>query len=197
MIYWNNLEIMRVIKLGGSLMSDESSLKHCLATVEQEYEECVVIVPGGGIYADLIRKTQQQWRFGEETAHQMAILAMKQFALLLKSLSPAFILVESLDSVKALLKKSTVLIWSPDLQELSSINANWEVTSDSLAAWLANQLGAAELILVKSAEIPINLTIQQMQKIGLVDKSFYTFTKNTPYKITLINKHQFNERNFT
>ena len=197
MIYWNNLEIMRVIKLGGSLMSDENSLKYCLATVEQEYEECVVIVPGGGIYADLIRKTQQQWKFGEETAHQMAILAMKQFALLLKSLSPAFILVESLDSVKALLKKSTVLIWSPDLQDLSSINTNWEVTSDSLAAWLANQLGAAELILVKSAEIPINLTIQQMQKIGLVDKSFYTFTKNTPYKITLINKHQFNERNFT
>ena len=178
-------------------MSDESSLKHCLATVEQEYGESVVIVPGGGIYADLIRKTQQQWKFGEETAHQMAILAMKQFALLLKSLKPAFILVESLDSVKALVKKSKVLIWSPDLQDLSAINANWEVTSDSLAAWLASQLGAAELILVKSVEIPINLTVHQMQKIGLVDKSFYTFTKNTPYKITLINKHQFNERNFT
>ncbi len=188
---------MRVIKLGGSLMSDENSLKCCLTTIEQKYKEGVVIVPGGGVYADLIRTTQQQWKFGEETAHQMAILAMKQFALLLKSLSPAFILVESLDSVKALLKKSTVLIWSPDLQDLSSINTNWEVTSDSLAAWLATQLGAAELILVKSAEIPINLTIQQMQKIGLVDKSFYTFTKNTPYKITLINKHQFNERNFT
>ncbi len=188
---------MRVIKLGGSLMRDENSLKCCLTTVDQKYKEGVVIVPGGGVYADLIRTIQQQWKFDEEIAHLMAILAMKQFALLLKSLNPEFLLVESLASMQTLLKKSKVLIWSPDMQELSSINASWEVTSDSLAAWLASQLGAAELILVKSAEIPINLTIQQMQKIGLVDKSFYTFTKNTPYKITLINKHQFNERNFT
>jgi aspartokinase-like uncharacterized kinase len=178
-------------------MSDESTLKCCLTTIEQKYKEGMVIVPGGGVYADLIRTTQQQWRFDEETAHLMAILAMKQFALLLKSLTPAFILVESLASMQTLLKKSKVLIWSPKIEELSSINASWEVTSDSLAAWLASQLGVTELILIKSAEIPPNLNVQKMQKIGLVDKAFHLFSKNTSYKITLINKHQFNERNVT
>ena len=187
---------MRVIKLGGSLMNDERSLKLCLTTIEQAYNDNVVIVPGGGVYADLIRSTQQQWKFNEETAHQMAILAMKQFALLLKSLHPTFMLVESLAAVQIRLKKAKVLIWSPDIKELFSMNAGWEVTSDSLAAWLANQLRATELILVKSAEIPNNLNIQQAHKTGLVDKSFHTFTKNTSYKIILINKHQFNERNF-
>jgi len=188
---------MRVIKLGGSLMSDETSLVQCLTTIEKKYKGKVVIVPGGGIYADLVRTTQQKWKFSDETAHGMAILAMKQLALLLKSIKPDFILAESVDSLQVKLMNKSPVIWSPDIQEInaSSIKTNWEVTSDSLAAWLAGKLNAAELILIKSAEIPVGSNIQQSQHNGLVDKAFKSFTKNNAYKITLINKHQFNEYN--
>lgn len=190
---------MKVIKLGGSLMNDATSLIQCLTTIEQKYKDNVVIVPGGGVFADLIRTTQQQWKFCDETAHQMSILAMKQLAFLLKSIKPDFMLVESLATIQILLKKPKVLIWSPDIQELnvSSIKASWEITSDSLAAWLASKLGATELILVKSAELPARFNVQKMQNTGLVDKAFDAFIKNTSYKITLINKHQFNEYNAT
>lgn len=190
---------MRIIKLGGSLLNDRVSLTHCLAIIEQKYRDNVVIVPGGGVYADLIRTTQQQWKFSDETAHQMAILAMKQVALLFNNIKPAFVLSESVTSIQKKIMNQGVTIWSPDIQELNDadIKASWDVTSDSLAAWLASQLGAIELILIKSAEILANFDAQKMQNEGFVDKSFNTFTKNISYKITIINIHQFNEHNFT
>jgi aspartokinase-like uncharacterized kinase len=173
-------------------MSDADTLGRCLATIEQKYKREVVIVPGGGVFADLVRATQKKWKFNDEAAHQMAILAMKQMALLLKSINPAFTLIEAVTSLK---KITSVAIWSPNIQELngSSIKANWDFTSDSLAAWLAEQLDATELILIKSAKIPVGLNLHMLQKKGLVDDAFYAETHQAPYKVTLINKHQFNE----
>ncbi|MCK5829520.1 MAG: uridylate kinase [Methylococcales bacterium] len=189
---------MIVIKLGGSLMTDEASLAQCLNTVEN-IKEKVVIVPGGGVFADQVRASQQQWNFDEVTAHKMAILAMKQMALLYKSIKPSFVVIEDVSLIYQATMNHSAVIWSPDATVLndSTIEASWNVTSDSLAAWLARQLNTDELILVKSADIPLDLTLQQMQDRGLVDRAFVNFTLNTNYNITLFTKHQFNEYFFT
>ncbi len=186
---------MRVIKLGGSLLSDPYCLKQCLQTIEQKAGDKVVIVPGGGVFADQVRQQQQKWQFDDLTAHQMAIMAMKQTAMLLHSIKPEFKL---LDRLSALQVSAAVSIWSPDLYELNSasIAASWDVTSDSLAAWLANQLTAKELILVKSAALAEQQNIVQMQQQGLLDKAFARFINNALYNITLLNKHSFNEYTF-
>ena len=116
-------------------------------------------------------------------------------ALLFKSIKSTFILAETIPAIDQELTRHSVVIWSPDVKVLaaSNIEASWDVTSDSLAAWLAGQLNVAELIVVKSAEIQQNLTLQQMQDQGLVDKAFSRITKNKNYNITLINKYRFNE----
>lgn len=185
---------MIVIKLGGSLMSDPESLAQCLNAMGKINKK-VVIVPGGGVFADQVRVLQQQWKFNDTTAHEMAILAMKQMALLLKSLKPTFVLADTIPLIHQKVINYSVVIWSPDVTMLnvSTIEQNWNVTSDSLAAWLARQLKADELILVKSAEIPLNLSLQQMQDKNLVDKAFVDFTLNASYNITLLNKEQINE----
>lgn len=185
---------MIVIKLGGSLMTDAATLVQCLNTAET-IKEKVVIVPGGGVFADQVRASQQQWQFDDGIAHEMAILAMKQMALLFKSLKPSFVLAENTSLIHQAMMNHPVVIWSPDptVLDVSTIEASWNVTSDSLAAWLAGQLNAKELIVVKSADIPQNLTRQQMQDYGLVDKAFVDFTLSATYNITLLNKHQFNE----
>jgi len=114
----------------------------------------------------------------------------------LKSLQPGFVLANKVSTIN---KSPSVVIWSPDITELNSSNvkASWDITSDSLAAWLANQLLATELILVKSAEVPREQNIQQMQKQGLLDQAFAGYVKNALYKITLLNKYSFNEHAFT
>jgi len=83
----------------------------------------------------------------------------------------------------------------PDLEELNAfgVEASWNISSDSLAAWLAGQLSATELILVKSAKIPLNLDIRKMQELKILDQAFNQYSNNASYKITLINKYSFNE----
>ncbi|MCF6251146.1 MAG: uridylate kinase [Methylococcaceae bacterium] len=190
---------MKVIKLGGSLMDDTAILTLCLNTIEQKSKEHIVIVPGGGMFADQVRSVQKQWGFDDNIAHHMAILAMQQMALLYKSIAQSFFLAENISAIQKALVNHATIIWSPDIRELNSshVKPSWDVTSDSLSAWLANQLMAEELILVKSAEIPLELSIQDMQIQGLLDMAFNEFTKNSSYKITLINKHRFNEYAFT
>lgn len=186
---------MKVIKLGGSLISDVDSLKCCLKTIEQQDSDKIIIVPGGGVFADQVRNTQQLYGFDDEIAHQMAILAMQQTALLLKSIMPDAKLADNIQTIQKLLIVNSLIIWSPIIQELNAyaIKASWDISSDSLAAWLAGQLNANELILVKSAEIPLESNIQKMQKQGLLDLAFDQFITSASFKITLINKHRFNE----
>lgn len=185
----------KVIKLGGSLISDVSTLTHCLQNIKNHSQENIVIVPGGGVFADQVRHTQKQWGFDEQTAHDMALLAMQQMALLFKSINNSFIIADTVFAVQQAWHKHAVVIWSPGIKELyaSSVKASWDVSSDSLAAWLANQLNIQELILVKSAVIPLSYNIQALQKQGVIDKAFADFIKNASYKISIINKQMINE----
>ncbi len=186
----------KVIKVGGSLMTNIAALTNCLNAIkENNCKERMVIVPGGGIFADQVRKVQLQWHFDDQTAHYMALLAMQQMALLFNSINSTFKIAENVSAIQQAWHEHSIVIWSPSIRQLhtSSVTENWDVSSDSLAAWLASQLNAQELILVKSADIPISYDIQALQKQGILDKAFADFVKNAHYKITVINKHKINE----
>lgn len=176
-------------------MHDMDSLRRCLRSLERNSNDKVVIVPGGGLFADHIRLLQKQCEFDDKTAHQMSILAMQQMALLYKSICNTMVLAKTVSSIKQALHTHAVVIWLPDIDELnmSGIKASWDVTSDSLAAWLTNQLTAEQLILVKSAEIPATVNIQNMQDLGILDRAFSEFSKDSDYNIKIINKHCLNE----
>ena len=102
----------------------------------------------------------------------MALLAMQQTAWLIKGLEPRFVLADSVDLIKQLATNHVVL-WLPNLAELDNagVPASWNVTSDSLAAWLAKTLNANELLLVKSAEITA-VSLEKLQERGIVDAAF-------------------------
>ena len=180
--------MITVIKLGGSLLST-STLPMCLDVIRR-FSGQVLIVPGGGVFADQVRAAQVQWGFDERTAHQMAILAMQQMALLLKSLQPEFELFHEAGAVNGL---SHPAIWSPNQFELdqAGIAASWDVTSDSLAAWLANRVSAEALFLVKSCLIPAEASFRELQQQGILDAGFLQFTSNLSVNITVINKDYF------
>ena len=130
---------MIVVKLGGSLSQSDALIK-CLNSVEQIYQgRAVVIVPGGGAFADQVRLAQQRWQFDDKTAHSMAILAMQQMALLIKGLKSDFSIARSVTDIRKQLLRQKIVIWSPDIVELecAGVQASWDITSDSLAAWLA------------------------------------------------------------
>lgn len=182
---------MIVIKLGGSL-SGSTGLANCLIKINNNYKhKQVIIVPGGGAFADQVRTVQQRWLFDDQIAHRMAILAMQQMALLYKGLQPDWKIFSSVAEIKN--TNQSVLIWSPLPSELDKvgIEASWNITSDSLAAWLAKQVGATELILVKSAYIAPKATIQDLQNQGIIDTAFHTFIEYPDLTISIKNHVQF------
>ncbi|AEG00677.1 uridylate kinase [Methylomonas methanica] len=180
--------MIRVIKLGGSLLSARA-LPACLNKLA-EFSGKLLIVPGGGVFADQVRAAQRQWGFDDITAHRMAILSMQQMAWLFHSLRPDFAVFGKLanagDSAKA-------AIWAPCLQELehAGIAASWDITSDSLAAWLAGQVSADELLLVKSCPIAPETPLAQLQRQGIIDAGFVKFVNLAGFKTTIINKDRF------
>jgi len=182
---------MIVIKLGGSLAA-AGTLADCLDSIERKFGgREVVVVPGGGLFADQVRSAQQQWRFDDATAHRMALLAMQQMALLFNGLKPHWPVVSR---VADLQDQPAARIWSPDPDELdqAGIPASWDITSDSLATWLAEQISAEELILVKSAPIEGSESLEELAARQIVDKAFWDYAADALFKITIINQHTLN-----
>jgi aspartokinase-like uncharacterized kinase len=186
---------MRVIKLGGSL-SKSQALAACLKKIADDATttEKTVIVPGGGDFAEQVRIAQQQWQFNDEIAHEMAILAMQQMALLFKGLQSNFKLCHAIAEINQA-TASTPLIWSPSITELNTagICASWNVTSDSLAAWLATQLAAKQLILVKAAPIASG-NLAQLSQQGIIDSAFAGFVAHADFTIHILNQDRFYEQ---
>jgi len=136
----------------------------------------IVLVPGGGPFADLVRTTQAEIGFDDAAAHEMAMMAMRQFGRALASLSPDF---ENADSESALLdamERRRVPIWSPERMALAAgLPASWDMTSDSLAAWLAGRLQAERLILVKHGAAA---SADELARRGVVDPLFPAYLAN-------------------
>ena len=184
---------MIVIKLGGSL-AHSKTLINCFNKIQQRYQgRSVIIVPGGGAFADQVRLAQQQWQFDDITAHHMAILAMQQMALMFNGLVPHWPIATRLPELQLAKNLNKILIWSPNSAELdqAGIPATWDITSDSLAAWLAKQLSATELILVKSAVIDPKASLEQLAAQQIIDQGFCQQVQDGIFMIQIVNQQDF------
>lgn len=185
---------MIVIKLGGSLLTS-GTLRACLDKIESGYQSrAVIIVPGGGMFAEQVRIAQQQWYFNETAAHQMALLAMQQMALLMNALMPQFTIIKA-NSI-ASFKNSTLscpVIWAPEIKELDQVGipATWAITSDSLAAWLAGRLCADELIVIKSVTINDTWSVPELVDKQVVDAGFNHYIQQASCKLTVVDAKKF------
>lgn len=163
-----------IVKLGGSL-AEAGTLRTWLAALTEIGGGRAVIVPGGGAFADAVRTEQRRLGFSDHAAHRMAILAMEQYALLLLDLAPALAPCVSPAAIRLALAAGRVALWLPSrmVDADPAIAASWDVTSDSLAAWLARRIGAAHLVLVKSAVVPPPpVTAADLAARGIVDPVF-------------------------
>jgi aspartokinase-like uncharacterized kinase len=164
---------LTVVKLGGSF-----ALSPILRSVLAEIEAALcplVVVPGGGPFANAVRDAQPGMGYGDDAAHRMALLAMAQFAEALAGLSPRLCPSPNLAGVRSTLGAGAVPVWSPwPLADgLEALPASWDLTSDSLAAWLAGKLRAERLVMIKHSARPA--TLRQAAESGMVDPLFPTY----------------------
>ncbi len=144
-----------VIKIGGSLAEDQNSLvRLCkeLITFSKSYP--IIIVPGGGRFADIVRHLYDKLKISDEIAHKMAILAMDQYGLLLKDIMKEALPTYSLKNALKASKRGILSIILPSKIVFSSdpLEHSWRVTSDSISAFIASSLKAEKLILAKDVD---------------------------------------------
>lgn len=158
-----------VIKIGGSVLRQASAIP-AIRDAFTAAARPIVVVTGGGVFADTVRDAQKEIGFDDLAAHRMAILAMHQNAMLLASLINGFELVSTRDDVGAALQAGQRLIWLPldDCENDPELPPNWETTSDAIAVRLAEQLGGLPICFVKSRSAA-DLDAQGLADDGLID----------------------------
>ena len=146
------LNVTTVVKIGGSLLSRADSFDAALAEISRACRGVsLLIVPGGGPFADAVRDVDRRLRLSDEAAHWMAVLAMDQYAHLIASRMPAAALVVDRHGVMAALERERIPVLAPYqwMRDADPLPHSWEVTSDSISAWVAGEVGASRLVLVK------------------------------------------------
>jgi len=114
----------------------------------------LAVIPGGGKFADVVRELDQQFVLSSDISHRMAILGMDQFGLLLSQIIPNSCATYLLNDVKQLSEVRVVPIFLPSrlMFQEKSLEHSWDVTSDSIAAYVACRLHADKVILVTDVD---------------------------------------------
>lgn len=143
-----------VVKLGGSLIADPVLPVLLQSLADLAKTRRLVVVPGGGPFADAVREVCGAHDPGPSAAHWMAILAMDQHAQLLPGLLPEAVLASELREIHEIADSRRLAVLAPFawLRRADPLPHGWHVTSDSIAAWVAAQLGAPRLVLLKSVD---------------------------------------------
>ena len=135
----------------------------------------LVIVPGGGPFADQVRDAQKRMGFSDKAAHAMAILAMEQFGYVIIDRHERLVPARSVAEIEQALEHEKIPVWLPSPMALSAtdIPVSWDITSDSLAAWLAEKIGAEALLLIKQSDaFGSGDSIASLTDNGIVDAAF-------------------------
>lgn len=167
-----------VIKVGGSLFVRPDlagRLRTWLAALPSRH---ILLVPGGGAAADVVRDLDRRHHLGEENSHWLALRAVALNAWFLASLLPDSDVVTDFEQCPACWQhgKTPILdahaFATGDEDRVGHLPHSWEVTSDSLAARAAIVGQARQLILLKSTPTPEGIEWSEAGRRGFVDVHF-------------------------
>jgi 5-(aminomethyl)-3-furanmethanol phosphate kinase len=180
-----NTSRLTIVKLGGSL----AHTPRCVAWLEvlAAWGGPLILVPGGGPFADCVRAAQAAMGFDDATAHRMALLAMEQFGAALAAHAKLFTLAASPDELASALRAGRIPVWLPARMVLGApeVPQTWDVTSDSLAAWLAGVCGACRLLLIKSCDLKAPVSAHELAADKIVDPMFPRFAAQSQAEVWL------------
>jgi len=128
-----------VVKVGGSL----APYIPAIVPVLRDSPRPLLIVPGGGIFADTVRSSVSA--ADADAAHWMACAAMDQYGWMIAA--------EGLTTTSRITapKKTAVLLPYCTLRRHDPLPHTWDVTSDTISAWVAKTAGC-DLLVLKSID---------------------------------------------
>jgi len=184
-----------VVKVGGSLFDLADFGPRLERWLAGQLCLTLVLVPGGGSTAEVVRHQDRQHGLGEEAAHWLALRAMTLnahfVAALLKDRRPVV--------------SGDVAAWPSHWRhgQLPVLDAHafaqaderqpdhlphcWDVTSDSVAARVAVVARARQLILLKSVTISPTMRWDDAARAGVVDPCFASIVAQAGLDVAVVN----------
>ena len=131
--------IKQVVKIGGSLFPD-----YAIELAEQLNNTNSLIILGGGEFANLIRKYDSTQNFSSDVTHFTAIDCMDIIAKLVNDKVDSTKLAFSIDEINEISDEgfTPIFVVSDFLKKEDPFECSWDVTSDSIAAYVAHIFNA-------------------------------------------------------
>jgi aspartokinase-like uncharacterized kinase len=146
--------IHTVVKVGGALLASPEAFAWAIGELDcLPRDGRVLVVPGGGPFADAVRVVDRTVGLSDAAAHWAAILGMDQYAYVLADRLAAATVIDDVEQLArdAAVGRLPVLAPSRWLRAADPLPHSWDVTADSLAAWIARAVDAERLVLLKLA----------------------------------------------
>jgi len=166
-----------VVKLGGSLAPRIAEIIPVLKAAHR----LLLIVPGGGIFADAVRQSGVD----ADAAHWMACAAMDQYGWTLAAQG-----IETTSKI-ARPKDTCVLLPYCALRRYDPLPHSWDITSDTIAAWVAGRIGG-DLLVLKSVDGietvgKLLACIEKPLKTDVVDPCFIPYVLEHRIRVFILN----------
>ncbi|NAS88820.1 amino acid kinase [ANME-1 cluster archaeon AG-394-G21] len=193
---------MKIIKLGGSLQEKGREIIRFLSDYAETKAHTFVIIPGGGHFVKRIKGLSEQEVISDDAAHWMAVLGMHQYGFYLADGSGIEI-VESIEELRNVVHIGVLLPYTL-LKADDSLPHTWNVTSDTIAAFVANKVGETSFIKLTDVDGLMDdkgLLVRQIHakamiknaRTGCVDAELPLFLMQNEMSCTIVNGN-FTER---
>lgn len=138
--------MVTVVKIGGSLFPEYTDE---LCNHLTKSKEKIVLINGGGSLANNIREFNKIEHFSEDVNHWNAIKCMDIIGNFIADKNDDIIPITSFNEIEKVHEnnKTPLLLTYELLKKEDPLKHSWDVTSDSIACWVANKLNAKLLIL--------------------------------------------------
>ena len=166
---------MWVLKIGGSWITNPK-LKTLIRRLEKKKKGKIIIVAGGGCFADSVRFAFKKTKMSEKLANTLALKSTEIFCSYLKNINKKLYL-----TTDKRFKENSLNVWLPSviLSNEKSFKRNWDSTSDSVAAWLSDNIKADGLVFIKSLKKFEKINkLADLQKKNIIDKNTSTYLKS-------------------
>jgi len=150
-----------IVKVGGSLFDHPGLAVALRKWLAMQPAGDYRLLAGGGPAADVVRRYHRTHGLSEEFSHWLAIRTMDINGALLRELAG--------DAAPVV---DAFAFCNADEVRPGALEHTWRVTSDAIAARVAEVLGASELVMLKSIDLPEGITWHDAADAGLVDRAF-------------------------
>jgi 5-(aminomethyl)-3-furanmethanol phosphate kinase len=140
-----------LIKIGGSLFP-EQAIKLCEAIIDSndslKSPRKIMFICGGGTFANKIRDYNDDLHFSDTANHNSAVMCMDILGTLLADKVKGLESIKSIDMVVSIWEQGKLPLLNPSslIESHDTLEHSWKVTSDSIAAYIADLLKAKLLI---------------------------------------------------